>query len=1501
MHPKAQTRVESGTCNVCSTPCSSCMHRKRAFMGSKGDEGDEFSDETCHVAETSQNSINKDESSPAKGGTRDTLRPATSAASNVPSVDSCQDALSETAEIKGNVRISDRVDVSMKPEALPESSSVGTVSVGILSPKPEFIAYKRTASAKSAASKAVEGHGDNISCVTGADGSSHGDSGSKVAIQNNNLSSNANVVNLIEDPVIQACKESSKSITECANPMLSQDAAPDILLHDNLAVHNGADNNLKSRSVTQGDGPEVSSKFGQEIKEEIGNASGAQPDVGITSSAKVEEDEKKNETVELPHMRESPAESSSANEGDDSESGEQDVKVCDICGDSGQEEKLAFCSRCSDGAEHTYCMKEMVLEVPDGDWLCEECKLAEESENQKQGSEGKDANKLNFQRLKKRPAETVEVAAIPKRQAVDMGSGSPKPLSPVKVATLQRNSSSRSWDKEKIKPSHPVNDITESTRPRLQSPKGTFLKSNSFNATSSKPKVKLVDELPHKSKSFKESSLADNKDGPGRMMGKSMSFHYAGSGKAESKVKMLPSKLSHVQDIKGVKQARDHNTFERRNLSKLDRPGGMVAPGSKITTPKPEQKLTPRNEGVTVSSAGNSRDLYAAASEGRLGSLSRSNAGITRKGDGPGTSVRASSVHGSSTVSIERTANQVPKDEPSPSTSSSAERPLDTADENSHDGLLRPQKSLSQGEKSRASSVSRTRPASAVALKETGNGRKRKDIGHSGENSTSNSPRGPVSDAPVTKSVGDEISRDSKLKAAIEVAMLKRPGIYRKKVDHARPDGLSSSNIDVNSHKDPQAKFPVSNRHKTATFDEPAHEEKPIPGPWSTDLPKQTNVETLNLSNTHTASAVFPLKVDLDTLGSFAGRSGHIPPTSVEKASPIPEHNFIWQGTFEVNRGGKITNIYGGIQAHLSTWASSKVLEVVNKFPENIRLDEVSRSSTWPRQFHEVGTTGDNIALYFFAKDLESYNKHYKGLLDNAIRRDLAFKGYFDGVELLIFPSTQLPEDSQRWNMMFFLWGVFKGRKSSPDDCLRKPVVTSLNVVAQGEEMPVANVSSPANRFPPQHVERKISAVDDRCNTAVSSSDLKNTQVAENGAVDERKIDSSKPLCTLDCDGATNVALSNQVRSSSATASSVDISRPECRIDTEEKPSALVVESKNGFNDMEAQKLVDTSNLQGDVSKLENLQVENQDLGLRGSIVGREPAVSRKDSGGVNIVRDLNEVVDMEIETCEDRDFEPGKRKRPLLDLTELPPESPGSIIDQEMPWSKTARTVLVDEQGANKKRRTSYEGGSEYVGSGDSKSFPIVASSVEKRYDDEMSEKNATVQENTKASERFLFPVADSHGLQQDTQMRPNAIPWGRESSSGIKNEPSSSSSRHEIPNLNLALEEDETEVETVTEPPPLCSSSNGMLPFMIGPVENNTTSLNNSFPRPPVEEVKDKEESVSASLSLSLSFPFPDKEQTVTPVKQQTTTEQQQQLLPERRQQPCEYVSAPFWKLSR
>ncbi|KAK8628029.1 hypothetical protein V6N13_063741 [Hibiscus sabdariffa] len=122
---------------------------------------------------------------------------------------------------------------------------------------------------------------------------------------------------------------------------------------------------------------------------------------------------------------------------------------------------------------------------------------------------------------------------------------------------------------------------------------------------------------------------------------------------------------------------------------------------------------------------------------------------------------------------------------------------------------------------------------------------------------------------------------------------------------------------------------------------------------------------------------------------------------------------FSW-GAFQVHRIGKPPEFCGGIQAHLSILASPKVLEVVNTFPLEVPLNEVPRLNTWPTQFHNGGPKEDNIALYFFAKDLESYEKYYKVLMDTMVKNDLALKGNFDGVEFLIFPSNQLPQSCQR-------------------------------------------------------------------------------------------------------------------------------------------------------------------------------------------------------------------------------------------------------------------------------------------------------------------------------------------------------------------------------------------------------------------------------------------------------------------------------------------------------
>lgn len=74
-----------------------------------------------------------------------------------------------------------------------------------------------------------------------------------------------------------------------------------------------------------------------------------------------------------------------------------------------------------------------------------------------------------------------------------------------------------------------------------------------------------------------------------------------------------------------------------------------------------------------------------------------------------------------------------------------------------------------------------------------------------------------------------------------------------------------------------------------------------------------------------------------------------------------------------MHRIGSLSHYHGGIQAHLSTCASPKVLEVLHMLPRKIILEEVPRLSTWPAQFPENYATEDNIALYFFAEDLKRF------------------------------------------------------------------------------------------------------------------------------------------------------------------------------------------------------------------------------------------------------------------------------------------------------------------------------------------------------------------------------------------------------------------------------------------------------------------------------------------------------------------------------------------------
>ncbi|XWS42848.1 hypothetical protein CRYUN_Cryun16bG0049800 [Craigia yunnanensis] len=1374
MSQKIQSKAESGICSVCSAPCSSCMHLSIAHMGLKSDE---FSDETDRVAVASQYSINEDK-------TGDSLQHSPSEASNLLGVNSSHDSYSENIESKAPVRLSDASE-----------------DVGI----------QRTFSNKYDGFKGVEGHDDNISCASRASYCN------KELDSKNSSRSSASVCSLGSGKV-----PSSQKLDLSEFPSIKEvDAGSSSLRIKSPFSHS------QSGKSAVGGSSEISPKIHSKSEADIDNNSGGPLDKA-GKSLKEDEQDDLNELVKLPDKQESPLQTVSGDESYESDATEHDVKVCDICGDAGREDLLAICSKCADGAEHTYCMREMLQKVPEGDWLCEECKLAEETESQKQGmdAEGKKANKLSSstQSLGKRHAENIEGASAPKRQAVEANVGSPKSLSPGKVSALSREASFKNLDKGKVRPSpqislgnHSGNDMPETVHsptsgPRLQTPKGTLLKSNSSNTLNFKPKVKLVDKVLQKQKSAREHTSLDIKEEPARMMGKSMSFKSSNSGPlnaGESKFKMLSPKYPHVQDRKGLKQVKERIALERKNFSKLDRSS------STVSTPKADQKLTPRADTISHSSAINNRETKVVQSDGKPSILSRSTSNLTRKGveKAVTSAVEVSATNGH--ISSEQKLNQISLKE-EPSSSSSSERQPRNFNGVMSGGLSRSLDSTNQSEKSRESAVSRS-SKSVPCLK-------CKEMGHTAEYCSVSLASGSDLSAPRTSR--EEINKGSKLKAAIEAAMRLKPGICER------------------TSQDPLS---VSNKAKNMISVDGTHE-------GQTNLCNQASIGKKKLLNSHSIDAVSVVS----SVGNLSMRDISVPPlatvSAVSKMSAIPEHEYIWQGAFDVHKSGKPPEFCGGIQAHLSTLASPKVLEVVNTFSHKVSLDEVPRLSVWPTQFHYSGPKEDNIALYFFAKDLESYEKNYKILLDTLVKNDLALKGNFEGVELLIFPSNQLPEHCQRWNTLLFLWGIFKGRRASCSNSSKSACIPDASMVRLEREIST-DISQP--------VDNESAACDSSCNvvpvtTAVEKTCISTDRVGDNKVSSFEQTYMGIKANLEEQDGKIDTKFLSRIATSSTqvhpemkcTSPPLEESKvTDCRFDTELKPFLQTTETNSGLFKVDKEEM----HLGEDYPSLKNRPTGKQEAVVVGNIDGDSVKIrdSKDDGyadGKTSSKRDLD---------C----WKSNHRKRPYLDLTETVSEI--SIdTSQKMPWSEVKR-VSVDGGSDNKKLKTGFSGIYQYSCARDQGPFNDSLASdrhdlgsgssvEEKRCDIACEEK--VIPEDMGSSERFFFPVDSCRAGKFRLGDYPK--PWKELS---LKDE----DLVHDAsPNLELALGAE-------TRLP-----NKGILPFFVGKVDKND---NQERPQDKVTG-KQEEDAVSASLSLSLSFPFPEKERSVKSVSKT------EQLLPER-----------------
>ncbi|KAF8379092.1 hypothetical protein HHK36_028521 [Tetracentron sinense] len=1282
---EVRVRAESGTCNVCASPCSSCMHFNLP-VSRMGLKTDEFSDEACRGKTDSQCSFNDAgvlslfQSRACKG-----QQHTASETSNLLCTSSSHDLFTENAESKATLRMIDTAeDIEMLPKVVSGKTGAEDQRLVKLQRAADQIAFSNLYQEQ----KALECHGDNISCVSGVNDTNmlvgdnnrdvdmktvsyssasvssfhpglekeghnqsasgcvanfhceveesgnysrrqstfikesiekkHSNIGSATAVHSHKSPSSKDVYAGISSPKVRSPYSQSRSgkslfciadaedlqeiscshllgePSECSNEHVESSLAKVVASNSyggqKSAAHECANilpklENSKA-SIARNSSSRDSKKIYPCLEAETDMDGGDPPSESVKCSNRNEQLEKYSVSLEVSSMQEPPLQSQHVDESDTSDIVEDDVKVCDICGDAGREYLLAICRRCNDGAEHIYCMQIMLDKVPEGDWLCEECKFKEETENQKQdefetvletlkGSSSNEKSKksrdtgafnstLFMKDIKelgvdasstnrvssspcvsaKKHVDDLEVASAPKRQALEKTNGSPNASNPSKKPVLSRDSSFKNMHKGKLKPSYQmpsfgsrsVNNTLDTAhspttsghnsariQQRLQMSQCTLIKAHSFNTLNSKPKVKLVEEdVPRKKKMATETAASDTKkEGLVRMIGKSMSFKTPSlrhSNATEPKVKMLSSNFSRAEELKGLKQVKERHSFERKSSFKSDRSlVSLPMAGSSESTPKTDKIITSRGESMSyVYSASNYHDMKTVQPDEESNISSKLTSHLAHKysefrisSDGSGEVMRpvsclsnavgAPSPNGMCNSSAEQKQNQFsPKGEPTSSSSWTADKLCNNPDAIMLDCLPRFRESTNQDGNSMETSLSRSRLNVTMKARSI-HCHKCKEVGHAAQFCPVGSPRVSFFEASAVRSSREVMNKINKLTNAIATSPLKRPIILKENRFPDQCNELSMTNIDLNCEVASNDQVSTSNCSRITIPMEGTYEGQGIIRSFNADSSKSPTVDDVNQHAVDPPEAVFSSKAgDTDSDIPSVGKPSMRDLPSIASAvtipfriSPIPEHDYIWQGGYVVQRSGRLPDFYDGIQAHLSTWASPKVLEVVNKFPHNVLLEEVPRLRTWPTQFQDNYALEDNIALYFFPKDVESYERNYKSLLENMIKNDVAFKGNFDGIELLIFPSNQLPEKSQRWNMLFFLWGVFIERKINCSEQVsgspKKPSMHSLNVVPLDQDLPTRVMSVSRKICKPRHMDKDLSASNKSCIVRQSS------------------------------------------------------------------------------------------------------------------------------------------------------------------------------------------------------------------------------------------------------------------------------------------------------------------------------------------------------------------------------------------------------------------------------
>ncbi|KAG1362053.1 hypothetical protein COCNU_10G002720 [Cocos nucifera] len=1640
-----QMRAESGTCNVCSAPCTSCMHRNMSASLSKVECG--FSDNICEGKETdSWSFIGVDVLAAPKSSACNDQQHAASEISNLLSTSSSHDSYSENVESKAIMRTSAMCaceDVDMPPkvslgEAAVEDQPLPRMATSTshgLNPLCCYSApnlHHGQLLHQYEEQHGVECHGDNMSCITGVKDANVPACDHNVDMDKKDTSCSSpltcdmlakkNVVEVLMDAhhgshhhEIEASECKSAELYACPReslqkknsgsssvnagfshksdlaefPTTKNESSPKVLSSHSpcqnayvelspdskdlegylTSQHQGEPterlmNGVKSSSVR----PLVSMSIDRQKSAALPNdkdsklsqirvdsssrtlkdhdscfeaeiaMDGEKPSVESTKCSNTGEQFGKNTSLlEASNVQEPDIQHQLIKEAENSESdsGLYDVKVCDICGDAGVEELLAGCSRCSDGAEHTYCMQIKLDKIPEGEWLCEECQLKEDAENKKVDKSdsvsgtskadnlkeksqnfGSNFNPKNLAKLDigatgtevrgstkgvqspqksgKMHADSQEVISMSSRKISEMDGGSIGTTSPRKNVVLSRESSFKSLDMGKVKPtnlapsprgqsanssqaishSHTSSSNPSRVQAQLHSPRGPFSKQLSFNNSNMKPKVRqLIDKLPQKQKITREYVSSNSRmDGVVKTMTKSASFKSVSSGRSniESVNKTQSLNSPRADELKGWKPVKERNMMERKNSFVLDRPVVSSSPSAGTSIPKMDLKSSQHNENLSNKSEKGSENMKDSVGHNEV------------KKQTSNTSKRYELCN----AEDQKPCQVVPKED-SHANPSAIDRSYCDADSVLQCGVTQVPESSPREHKIKETTHSSTSRQASSSGSRVLHCYKCNETGHT----TQFCPVDKLSSSALKLSADQNLREGSnnsnKCRDAIEAAKM------RTKKSNKLPDQSACSMPSTEVSCEVASKDFQSNSSGLKSLpQEGTSDGQVILRCSDADLGRRETAIDAQQAKHPVEASFLPKECDSNAILTNSDSSNVnsstqiLPDRSSLLANPfrlsiIPEIEYIWQGGFEVLRTGKLPEFFDGIQAHLSTCASPKVLEVVSHFPGKLQLDEVPCVRLWPVQFQGMSPKEDNIALLFFAKDTESYESTYGKLLENMLKNDLALRGNINDFELLIFPSNKLPENCQRWNMLFFLWGVFRGRT----DCLKvmpdlqkQPCQLKLSTdpLAQEISFPFFEASTSQKMNSHESSYKEFSRSDRllRVKAVKSSIQVDCLPISSSGIQDRIcNTQQSSFVQNASCQLAAKSRQPSQLASSFPVSCLSDrLCQPRSSLgtcpvpDLQMSPTELCPAWKreatflwNSGSDSDGKTPVHIH-----ATSIENL---NRALparstysissyfgqggeGSRNCETMREKERSMKDEAGTDNEQQEHH---MEIDKLS-WESRPSKKRAclPAIETVTHTFCEPSKSTDEMMLWSERSKFSFLKNEKEYKRIRSCSESHASRDENGSSSLLlcPLLPSYINEQQHMDGFCNGTEMAENTRSAERYFFPV-DSGPLRNVVSENVHVL--------SLDNEASPESS---TPDLELALGGKKK------------SSEKEVLSLFFPLVDRKGSR--DKLPGPAVDD----EDDLSASLSLSLAFPGTEKKQTDKPI---IRTEQ---LLPER---PC------------